>query len=275
MSPMSNFDWIDFSWVDLLDILVVAFVTYWLILLIKGTRAVHMVSGLAIVFVAYVGSEILPFYTLHWILNAFLSSVVLIIVVLFQEDIRRALARMGRNPLFTGMTPKEESRLLEETVSATLVMSERHVGALIVLERETRLDDFMEGCTQLDAKVSREILASVFFPLSPLHDGATIIRKGRIYSAGCFLPLTNRTDISKSYGTRHRAALGIAERTDAVAIVVSEGDGSISLAIDSNLHHGLSALDLKSMLTKHFASHLPRGKRRKHAADERPVSTER
>lgn len=275
MSPIINFDWIDFGWVDLLDILVVAFVTYWIILLIKGTRAIHMVSGLAIVFVAYVGSEILPFYTLHWILNAFLSSVVLIIVVLFQEDIRRALARMGRNPLFAGMTPKEESKLLEETVAATLVMSERHVGALIVLERETRLDDFLEGCTHLDAKVSREILASIFFPLSPLHDGASIIRKGRIYSAGCFLPLTNRTDISKSYGTRHRAAIGIAERTDAVAIVVSEEDGSISLAIDSGLHNGLSASDLKSILAKHFSPHLPKGRRRKDATSERSVPTER
>ncbi|MEW6440758.1 MAG: diadenylate cyclase CdaA [bacterium] len=260
MSGIPNFDWLDFGWVDLLDILVVAVVTYWMILLIKGTRAVHMLTGLAIVFSAYVGSEILPFYTLHWILNAFLSSIVLIVVVLFQEDIRRGLARMGRNPLFTGMNPKEESKLLQEIVAATVAMSERHVGALIVLERETRLDDFLEGCTVLDAKVSREILASIFYPLSPLHDGATVLHEGRVHAAGCFLPLTNRTDISKSFGTRHRAAIGITERSDAVAIVVSEEDGSISMAVDCELQHGMQPAELQESLTRLFSPRLPYAK---------------
>ena len=118
---------------------------------------------------------------------------------------------MGRNPLFAGMSRKEESRFLEEIAVATVNMSERNVGALIVLERETRLDDFLEGGTSLDARVGRELLTSIFFPLSPLHDGATVLREGRIHAAGCFLPLTKRTDIHKSFGTRHRAALGITE----------------------------------------------------------------
>lgn len=256
MESMPDWGWIDFGWVDLVDILVVAFVTYWIILLIKGTRAIHMVTGLAIVFIAYVLSDIFPMYTLHWILNAFLSSMVLIIVVLFQEDIRRALARMGRNPLFAATTAREETKLLQEVVAATVAMSERHVGALMVLERETRLDDFLQGCTPLDARVSREILASIFYPLSPLHDGATVLRKDRIHAAGCFLPLTTRVDISKAFGTRHRAALGIAERTDALAVVVSEEDGSLSVAVNGELYHGLEVADLQSLLTRHMA---PRG----------------
>lgn len=269
METMPDWGWIDFGWLDLVDILVVAFVTYWIILLIKGTRAIHMVSGLAIVFVAYVLSDLFPMYTLHWILNAFLSSIVLIVVVLFQEDIRRALARMGRNPLFATTAAWEGTKLLQEVVAATVAMSERHVGALMVLERETRLDEFLQGCTLLDARVSREILASIFYPLSPLHDGATVLRKGRIYAAGCFLPLTTRVDISKAFGTRHRAALGIAERTDALAVVVSEEDGSLSVAVDGELYHGLEVADLQGLLTRHMASHREDAKGKRDAARKR------
>ena len=262
MNPLHNLDWIDLNWVDVLDILVVAFVTYWIILLIKGTRAVQILAGLAIVFIAYVISQILPMYTLQWILNVFLSSIILIIVILFQDDIRRALARMGRNPLFTGMTQKEESKLLGEIAASMVAMSERHVGALLVLERETRLDDFLEGGTILDAKVTREILKSIFFPLSPLHDWATVLREGRVFTAGSFLPLTVQTDIRKSLGTRHRAALGITEQTDAVAIVVSEEDGSISIALDGDLQHGLREEELKETLKELFYPHTPIEKRK-------------
>ena len=265
LHAFQDLDWLDLTWVDVLDILVVTFVTYWIILLIKGTRAVHMVAGLAIVFIAYVVSRLLPMHTLHWIINSFLSSIILIIVVLFQEDIRRALARMGRNPLFAGMSRKEESRLLEEIAVATVNMSERNVGALIVLERETRLDDFLEGGTLLDARVAREILTSIFFPLSPLHDGATVLREGRIHAAGCFLPLTKRTDIHKSFGTRHRAALGITERADAVVIVVSEEDGSISVALDGILQHSLTPKALRESLTDLFSPYVPREKRKAEA----------
>ena len=266
MKSFHNFDWIQVTWVDVLDILVVAFVTYWIMLLIKGTRAVNMLAGLAIVFIAYVTSQILPMYTLHWILNIFLSSIIIIIVILFQEDIRRALARMGRNPLFSGMSRTEESLLLEEVSASVGAMSERHVGALLVLERETRLDEFLEGGTVLDARVTRELLKSIFFPLSPLHDGATVLREGRVHLAGCFLPLTARTDIRKSMGTRHRAALGIAEKTDAVVIVVSEEDGSISIAINGNLKHSLSPDELRKDLTTLFSPYMPKHKRRAEAS---------
>jgi diadenylate cyclase len=160
------------------------------------------------------------------------------------------------------MSPKEESKLLEEIVTGMAGMSERNVGALLVLERETRLDDFLEGGTLLDARVSREMLTSIFFPLSPLHDGATILREGRVYAAGCFLPLTKRTDIHKSFGTRHRAALGITERGDAVAIVVSEEDGSISMALDGILQHGLTSKALREALTSLFSPYVPREKRK-------------
>ncbi len=256
-------NWIDLNWVDCLDILVVAFVTYWIILLIKGTRAVHMIAGLAIVFIVYVISRILPMYTLNWILNSFLSSVILIIVILFQDDIRRALARMGINPLFAGISPIEEGRFFDEIVSSLLTMSETNVGALIVLERDTRLDDFIHGQTKLDARVCRELLTSIFFPLSPLHDGATVLREGKVYAAGCFLPLTERTDIDKSLGTRHRAALGISEQTDAVTMVVSEEDGSISIALDGVLQHNLNPQTLKETLTSIFYSNLLMNKHKK------------
>jgi len=265
MYSLQNLDWLQITWVDILDILVVAFVTYWILLLIKGTRAVHMLGGLAIVFIAYVASQILPMYTLHWILNIFLGSIIIIIVILFQEDLRRALTRMGRNPLFSGMSKKEESRLLEEITAAMGAMSERHVGALLVLERETRLDEFLEGGTELDAKVSRETLKSIFFPLSPLHDGATVLREGRIYLAGCFLPLTTRTDVEKSWGTRHRAALGIAERTDAVVILASEEDGSISLVMDGNLEHDLGPDLLLKRLREIFISYASKAERKEEA----------
>jgi len=258
MQSLHNLDWIHITWVDILDILVVALVTYWIVLLIRGTRAVNMLGGLAIVFIAYVVSQILPMYTLHWILNVFLGSVIIVIVILFQEDIRRVLTRMGRNPLFSGMSKIEESLLLEEITAAVGDMAERHVGALLVLERETRLDEFLTGGTVLDAKVSREALRSIFFPLSPLHDGATLLREGRIHLAGCFLPLTTRTDVSKSWGTRHRAALGIVERTDAVVILVSEGDGSIAIALDGEMQHGLRIEDLLKNLHSLFAPHVPR-----------------
>jgi diadenylate cyclase len=258
MYSLPRLDWIHITWVDILDILVVSLMTYWILLLIRGTRAVNMLGGLAILFIAYIVSQILPMYTLHWILSIFLGSIIIIIVVLFQEDLRRALTRMGRNPLFSGMSKVEESRLLEEVVAAMVAMSERHVGALLVLERETRLDDFLAGGTVLDAKVSRETLKSIFFPLSPLHDGATVLRAGRIYLAGCFLPLTIRSDIQKSWGTRHRAALGITERSDAVVILVSEEDGSISLAMDGTLQHALSQDGLKKRLHELFTPHVPK-----------------
>ena len=266
MHSFHNLDWIQVTWVDVLDILVVAFVTYWIMLLIKGTRAVNMLAGLAIIFIAYVTSQILPMYTLHWILNIFLSSIIIIIVILFQEDIRRALARMGRNPLFTGVSRTEESRLLEEVTASMEAMSERHVGALLVLERETRLDEFLEGGTALDSRVTRELLKSIFFPLSPLHDGATILREGRIHAAGCVLPLTSRTDIQKSMGTRHRAALGIAEKTDAVVLVVSEEDGSISVAVKGNIMHGLKPDELQKTLTRLFSPYVPKHKRKAEAS---------
>jgi uncharacterized protein (TIGR00159 family) len=265
MYSLHNLDWIHITWMDILDILVVAFVTYWILLLIRGTRAVNMLGGLAIIFIAFVVTQILPLYTLHWILNIFLGSIIIIIVILFQEDLRRALTRMGRNPLFSGMSKIEESRLLEEISAAVGAMAERHVGVLLVLERETRLDEFLAGGTVLDAKVSRETLKSIFFPLSPLHDGATVLREGRIYLAGCFLPLTSRTDIRKSWGTRHRAALGIVERTDAVVILVSEEDGSIALARDGEMKHGMKQEELLRSLHELFTPHVPKKMRKEEA----------
>ena len=164
---------------------------------------------------------------MSWILDNFLASAVLIIIVLFQADIRRALARVGGG-VFPRMAERQESQVLEEVVRAAQTLAQRRVGALVVFERETRLEDLIQIGTPLDAAVTKDLLVSIFLPYSPLHDGAVVIQSGRIAFAGCILPLTLRADLPEGLGTRHRAALGITEETDAVVIVVSEETASIS-----------------------------------------------
>ncbi len=194
---------------------------YWLLLLIKGTRAVQILVGLLLLIGTSALAELFQLTTLIWIFDHFLSSAVLIIIVLFQHDIRRMLARVGR-----GVSPsaarRQESHILEEIVRATQTLAQKRIGALIVLERDTQLDDQVEGGVSLDAGVSRELLVSLFLPYSPLHDGAVLIQNGRISRASVILPLSNRQDLPQDLGTRHRAALGLAAETDAVVLVVSE-----------------------------------------------------
>ena len=165
--------------VDLLDILIVAFIIYRIILLIKGTRAVQMLLGLAVILIIYVVSQVVGLYTLHWFLDNFLSSLILVIIVIFQSDIRRALMHVGRNPFFAGMSFREEKEVIEEMAQAAAVLASRRIGALIVIERETGLKDFLEIGTELDARVSSDLIVSIFHPTSPIHDGALVIQQGR------------------------------------------------------------------------------------------------
>jgi len=225
-------------WQDIADIGIVAFITYRLILLIRGTRAIQMIAGLGVLTIVYFGARELGLMTLYWLLGTILSSIFLIIIIVFQRDIRRALIQMGQASPF-GQSSEETYLAIDEIIKATSYLSKKKIGALIVLERETGLREYIEAGTIIDAELSSALLISIFHTSSPLHDGAVFIKDGRIFSAGCVLPLTKNPYISKHLGTRHRAAIGISEETDALAIVVSEETKEISIvqhgAISTNM----------------------------------------
>ena len=176
----------------------------------------------------------------------------LAVVILFQPEIRRTLAQVGERHLFRSLSPVEGSKFIEETVKAAVSMANKRIGALIVLERDTDLTTIVEMGTELDAKVTKEILVSIFLPYSPIHDGAAIIRNGRIIAAGCFLPLTLSSNLSKSLGTRHRAAVGLTEESDAVVVVVSEETGEISVVTNGAIEHNADAPALRKTLVRYF-----------------------
>jgi len=216
-----------FRWQDILDILVVAFVIYQLISIIRGTRSVQMVLGLGILFVVYFVAKIFELSTLMWMMQTFLSSILLIVIIVFQQDIRRALTQVGKSPFQKATDVADKD--LDEIIRSVFYLSKRRIGALIVIERETGLQDYVESGFDLDARLTKELLISIFMPVSPLHDGGVVVHKGRIQSAGCILPLTQNPYINKKYGTRHRAAIGISEETDAVVLVVSEETQEVSV----------------------------------------------
>ncbi len=237
-------------WQDVVDILLVAFVIYHVILLVKGTRAMQMILGLGLVFLAMVISRRLELETINWIVGNFLSSFILVIIILFQSDIRRALARMGRGPFFA--SGAEASQTLEEVVRSAVSLASRMLGGLIVLERHMGLADYAERGTLVDARVSRELLVSIFQPPGPLHDGAVIISGDRIKAARCLLPLSTNPNLGRHLGTRHRAALGLSEESDAVCVVVSEERGRVSVAVDGRLTPDLDAAALRTLLFELF-----------------------
>lgn len=255
---------------DTLDIALVAIAIYWVLLLIRGTRAVQVLVGLGFLMLARVVADFAELTTVTFVLDNFLGPAVLIVVILFQNDIRRALARMGRgfSPRFS---EREESRVLEEVVRGCAELARRRIGGLVVFERDTRLEDLIEGSSAIDAAVSKDLLVSLFLPTSPLHDGAVVISHGRITHAGCILPLTLRTELPEGVGTRHRAALGITEESDAIAIVISEETSMISIAQQGELTMKLDPARLRVALRDSFvrgseevedaAAHEPREQR--------------
>ncbi|NPB09798.1 MAG: TIGR00159 family protein [Thermodesulfobacteria bacterium] len=233
-------------WQDIVDILIVAYLFYRILLLIRGTRAVQMAAGLAFLVMIYFIAGQLQLLTLHWLLGTFLSSIFLVVIIVFQDDIRRALIQMGQTPFIKARTIY--SQAIEEIVKAVKALAEKKIGALIVIERTTGLGEFIESGTPLDAKVSRDLLYAIFHPESPLHDGAVIIRNGRIAVAGAILPLSTNPHISRRLGTRHRAALGISEVSDAVAIVVSAETGTISVALGGKINRDIDPDTLRQLL---------------------------
>ncbi|HAK89197.1 MAG: TIGR00159 family protein [Nitrospirae bacterium GWC2_46_6] len=239
-------------WQDLLDIAIVSIILYRILLIIKGTKAAQMLAGLGVLLIASFFSKYLQLYTLDWIVQSFWSQVVIAMIVLFQPEIRRALAHVGESSFLQGFTSAEELKSLEEIVRASVALANRKIGALIVIERDVSLKDYVEIGTPLDAKVSKELLLSLFHPTSPIHDGAVVIRGNRIVAAGCFLPITLGAELSKALGTRHRAGIGVTEETDAVAIIVSEETGTISVSTQGKLETHIDMGTLRDMLTDLF-----------------------
>jgi diadenylate cyclase len=241
-------------WQDMVDVILMSIIIYRLLLIIKGTKAAHMLIGLGLLLMASLLSGYFELYTVDWMIQSFWAQIVIAIIILFQPEIRRALAQMGEAQIFRNLTSAEELKSLDEIVRATISLANKKIGALIAIERDTSLKDFVEMGTPLDAKVTKEILLSIFHPASPIHDGAVVIKGNRIVAAGCFLPITMGPDISKSLGTRHRAGLGLSEETDAVIVVVSEETGMVSMAIHGKLDTHLDMGTLRDILTDLFTA---------------------
>jgi diadenylate cyclase len=253
----ARFGWptsFSFTWRDAVDILIVAFVVYFLLRLIRGTRAVQMVFGLIAILIVYWISELLQLVALRTVLTALIFYLPFAIIVLFSSELRRALAAFGRTPFFALFSGYRAEETVSDLVLAATSLSTRRVGALIVLERREGLKTYIENGVPLDAAISYDLLVTLFAPGTPLHDGAVIVSRERIAAAACFLPLSLKEGLSKRFGTRHRAALGVTEETDALAIVVSEERGTISLARDGQLVEDLDGKSLRDLLYREFAT---------------------
>ncbi|MGI9862637.1 diadenylate cyclase CdaA [Moorella naiadis] len=235
-----------------LDISVVAFVIYKFMMLIKGTRAVQLIKGLVVLVVASVIAARLHLATINWLLSQLRLVIVVALPVVFQPELRRALEQLGRGKFFarplTVLGAEDMEKLINELVRAMQVLAKNRTGALVVVERETGLNDYIETGIRVDGVVSAELLINIFVPLTPFHDGAAIIRGDRVVAAGCFLPLSESPYLSKQLGTRHRAALGISEISDAVVLIVSEETGVISVAEGGKLTRFLEEKNLKELL---------------------------
>lgn len=241
--------------VEMLDVLVVAALIYRGLLVLKGTRAVQMGFGIVLILLTYLAARWIGLVTLENLFSYLLSSIILIIVVVFQNDIRRALMRIGSNPLFGVWGRALEARVVDEVVAATTELARHRTGALITFEQDANLDEFVVGQgTSIDAAVTKELLVTMFIPesMNKLHDGAVIIRNLRIAKAGVFFPMPEAKNVDAAYGSRHRAAIGITEETDAVVIVVSEERGTISFCFNGNIVTDLDGEVLRKTLLRIF-----------------------
>lgn len=237
----------------IVDIALVSYIFYRVFMLIRGTRAVQLIKGIIVLVVALFVSRGLQLRELSWLLQRVMEALVVAIPVVFQPELRRALEQLGRGRLFTptseSLDEEARNRLLADIVRACERLAKNKTGALLVLERETGLNDYIETGIKIEGVVSSEFLANIFVPNTPLHDGAVILRGNRVMAAACFLPLAETVDVTSQLGSRHRAALGITEHSDAVAIVVSEETGRVSLAHSGKLIRGLDSQTLREMLT--------------------------
>jgi uncharacterized protein (TIGR00159 family) len=243
---LKNSGWL----LDLLDIGLVAFIIYQIIVLLKGTLAPRIIIGLVITLICYVVSQLAGFKTLNWILNNFLGSLILFLAIIFQHDIRRALFAFSRNRPGAEQAEEEVHGVIEELAGALEILSNKMIGALVVIEQSMTLDHYLVIGTEIDAKVTSELITSIFLPYSPIHDGAVIVQRGKLTKAGCFLPLTQNPEISKTLGTRHRAAIGLTEMVDAVVLVVSEETGQISVAVGGRILRDVEPSALRKLMKR-------------------------
>ena len=236
---------------NIVDILLVWFVIYKLIMIVRGTKAVQLIKGIFVILVVRLISEYLNFQTIFWITDQIILWGFLAIIIIFQPELRRALEQLGRGKFFARSGSREEDsqeRVVESIIKAVDYMAKRRIGALISVERETGMGDYIETGIELSSKISSELLINIFIPNTPLHDGAVILQKNRVAAAACYLPLSESPFISKELGTRHRAALGISEVTDSLTVIVSEETGSVSLTKNGELHRDLSKEAFREML---------------------------
>lgn len=254
------------AWWDIIDIALVSFLVYELLLLIRGTRAVQMALSGGFLIGLYFVSQYLQLETVNWVIRNLATYLVFAVIVLFQSDIRRALAHFGRAPFFRYLERVEATNeTIEELVGSATNLAARRIGALIVIERQIGLRNYIEGGIPLESVISYDLLGSIFQPGSPLHDGAVIIQGDRIAAAACFLPLSVNPLVSRDMGTRHRAAIGLTEENDAVAIVVSEETGNISLALNGAIERALTPETLRARLKVLLGARrerIPRGETR-------------
>jgi diadenylate cyclase len=237
------------SWWDLVDILVVWVLVYEVLKLIRGTRAVQMAVGAGVLVALFYGSRWANLETTNWLIRNLFGYIVFALIVLFQSDIRRALAHLGRAPFFRYFAkPETAEESIEELVVATNMLSAQRIGAIIAIERQIGLRNYIEGGIPLDAVLTYDLIVSIFQTSSPLHDGAVIVQDDRIAAAACFLPLTVNPKLAKELGSRHRAAIGLTEENDSIAIVVSEETGIVSIVSDGQIERGLNADELRARL---------------------------
>jgi len=241
----------DISISDIIDILIVSYVIYKVMLLVRGTRAVQLLKGIFVVVITWALSLWFNLTTLQWLMNQMMTIGVLALIIIFQPELRRALEQLGRGKLFTRGSAEEDpdfSKRIGEVIKSVNYFSKRKIGALIVFERETGLNDYIESGIPLGSHITSELLINIFTPKAPLHDGAIIIQNDKVTAAGCYLPLSENPFISKELGTRHRAAIGVSEVSDAVAVVVSEETGQVSLAINGQIVRDINEESLISKL---------------------------
>ena len=244
----------NFKLLSAIDIIVVAVVFYQFYMLMKRTRAVQLVKGVMVLLIVSLLAKYFQLRTISWLLDKLLQMFVIALPVVFQPELRKALEQLGRGSFFTRhpLVPGVESleQVIEELIRCTQFLSKNRIGAIIVMERKTGVQDFVETGIKIDGMVSSEFLVNIFIPNTPLHDGAVIVRKDRVAAAGCFLPLSENPNIQKDLGTRHRAAIGLTEITDALAIVVSEETGAISVGIDGVLTRFMDEKTLRELLLR-------------------------
>lgn len=266
----------ELTWIDLVDILLISFLFYKLFQLIRGGRALQMVVGTLVLVVLFFASRWAELTAVNWLLRNVLAYLGFAIIVLYQQELRRGLANLGHAPWFRFLNPTPAKGTLDELVFSALTLASRRIGAIVVFEREIGLKSYIEGGIRLDALVTYDLLLSIFNPKSPLHDGAVIVQGDRVAAAACFLPMSINPQLSRELGTRHRAAIGITEDTDAVAIVVSEESGLVSLMEDGTLVTGLDSEQLRTRLLAAMGTtdRKPRAPKKSPAAEvsERPAS---